>query len=282
MSRECIKSESNGLVSILMGIYNCENILYKAIHSILDQTYENWELIMCDDGSSDNTYEVAKQYADQYPHKIKLIRNQKNQGLNVTLNNCLQIAEGEFIARQDADDRSLPQRFEKQVAYLRNHPDVSFVSAGMIVNDGEKKIGIRLQPEVRPSKNGFMKSNQFYHAPVMIRKNVLISVGGYSEDERLLRVEDFNLWTKLYAGGYIGENMMEPLYEVWEDSDTYGRRKFRYRVNGAYAKSLAIRMLDLPLYNYIYVVEGIGKGLVPGFIYRYFHTRKVKKSIKET
>ena len=73
-------------ISVIMGIYNCGSTLSEAIESIIAQTYTNWELIMCDDGSSDNTYEVAEEYAKKYPQKIKLIRHQINQGLNITLN----------------------------------------------------------------------------------------------------------------------------------------------------------------------------------------------------
>lgn len=270
---------SKGLVSVLMGIYNCEDCLHKSIESIIAQTYKDWEIIMCDDGSQDGTYMIAKKYAALYPHKIKLIRNSTNMGLNKTLNKCLALAAGEFVARQDADDVSMPERFEKEVEYLKTHQDIAFVSTGMIVNDGRERIGIRLQAQVRPAKKGFMKSNQFYHAPVMIRKEAITNVGGYSESRWLLRVEDYNLWTKLYAAGYIGENIMEGLYEVWEDDATYNRRKFKYRINGAYAKILAIKMLHLNIYNYIFVLEGLLKGIVPKTIYRRIHSGKIKKSI---
>lgn len=264
-------------ISVLMGIYNCENSLSKAIESILAQTYDSWELIMCDDGSKDGTYEMAANYVERYPEKMRLIKNEVNKGLNITLNNCLNVAKGEFIARQDADDVSLPLRFEKQINYLRTHKKVAFVSTGMIVNNGTERIGQRLPKEIRPGKKGFMKSNQFYHAPVMIRREALLAVGGYSVNKRLLRVEDYNLWTKLYAAGYTGENIMEGLYEVCEDESTYNRRKFKYRINGAYAKCLAIKMLKLPKYNYIYVLLGLLKGMVPQKIYRYLQRKRVNK-----
>lgn len=271
------QTDNTGLVSIIMGIYNCEPFLSRAIDSIIGQAYENWELIMCDDGSSDRTYEVAQEYAEKYPGKIILIKNRVNQGLNITLNNCLRKARGEFVARQDADDYSYPTRFEKQVQYLRERPEVSFVSAGMYVNNGSEVIGLRLQKSIRPEASGFMHSNQFFHAPVMIRRDAITAVGGYTEDKRLLRVEDLNLWTKLYAAGFIGENMMEGLYEVWEDDLTYSRRKLKYRFNGAYAKILAIKMLRLPVYNYCFVAMGILKGFIPKAVYRHLHSGKARR-----
>lgn len=91
-------------ISIIMGIYNCESTLNEAVASIKNQTVQNWELIMCDDGSSDRTYEIAEnlQRADK---RIVLLKNEHNLGLNITLNNCLKKARGAYIARMDGDDR---------------------------------------------------------------------------------------------------------------------------------------------------------------------------------
>ena len=110
--------EKKPLVSILMGIYNCADTLEEAIESIENQTYDNWELIMCDDGSKDNTYEIAKKYNEKNPEKFVLIKNEKNLGLNMTLNNCLKVAKGELIARMDGDDISLPERFGKMANFF--------------------------------------------------------------------------------------------------------------------------------------------------------------------
>ena len=119
------------LISIIMGIYNCENFLRESIDSILNQTYTNWELIMCDDGSSDNTYMIAKEYEKNFPDKILVIKNEKNMGLNYTLNNCLSKAKGKYIARQDGDDISERNRFEKEIEFLESHPQYSIVSCNM-------------------------------------------------------------------------------------------------------------------------------------------------------
>ena len=103
--------EQKEKISVLMGIYNCEGTLREAIDSILNQTYENWELILCDDGSSDGTFAVAKEYQARFPDRIILLRNEENRGLNFTLNRCFKASSGEWIARQDGDDISLPGRF---------------------------------------------------------------------------------------------------------------------------------------------------------------------------
>ena len=114
-------------VSIIMGIYNCASFLPVAIDSILEQTFKDWELILCDDGSKDDTYSVAKLYVDKHPDKIIQLRNEKNMHLAATLNRCLSVARGEYIARMDADDRCMPKRLEIEVAFLDEHPAIDCV-----------------------------------------------------------------------------------------------------------------------------------------------------------
>ena len=93
-------------ISVIMGIYNCAETLPDAINSILNQTYSDWELIMCDDGSSDDTFDVAQKYVDIYPNQIILLQNEKNLGLNYTLNRCLALATG----KPRGDQRAVPRR----------------------------------------------------------------------------------------------------------------------------------------------------------------------------
>lgn len=270
-----MNNDSSQKISVIMGIYNCQDTLRKAIDSILEQTYTNWELVMCDDGSSDSTFQIAEQYEEKYPDRIVLIRNEVNQGLNITLNKCFRASKGELIARQDADDISLPMRFEKQVNYLDENPNCAFVSCGFYVNDGRARIGVRIQKEKKPKPKGFRTKNQFFHQTAMIRRKAIETVGGYTEDPRLLRVEDYNLWTKLYAAGFYGENIQEPYYETLENDATYRRRKFKYRINAAYARFIAVDMLGLPKWYKLFAIRGILLGLLPNPVYRFLHRKKL-------
>ena len=135
-------------VSIIMGIYNCADTLEEAVDSILEQSFTDWELIMCDDGSTDRTLELARQYIVKYPDKFIILQNEKNQGLNYTLNHCLKYAQGEYVARMDGDDLSLPERFEKEVAFLDNHPEYAIVSTPMIFFDEKGDWGCSKAIEV--------------------------------------------------------------------------------------------------------------------------------------
>ena len=101
-------------VSVIMGVFNCEETLPDAIKSLMDQTYQDFELILCDDNSTDNTLNIAESYATKYPHRILVLNNDKNKGLNFTLHKCLQKGRGKYIARMDGDDMSLPKPFSPQ------------------------------------------------------------------------------------------------------------------------------------------------------------------------
>ncbi len=256
-------------ISVLMGIYNCEDTLGEAIDSILAQTEPDFELILCDDGSTDGTCAVAQSYAAR-DARIVLLQNPSNQGLNQTLNNCLARAQGDYIARMDGDDRCCAHRFATQLAFLEAHPEFAFVSSAMSMFDGQGIWG-RNYPIEQPTKRDFKRTPPFCHAPVMIRREALEAVGGYSVDPKLLRVEDYHLWVKLYAAGYRGYNLSEPLYLVREDSAAAARRKFKYRINQARVQLFAVKALHLPAYYAVYCVPTLVLGLMPRFVYRMLH-----------
>lgn len=262
----------NNKVSVIMGIYNCSETLSEAIDSILSQTYGNWELIMCDDGSCDASYQVAEEYRTRFPGKIILIRNQENIGLNKTLNHCLEYATGEYIARMDGDDISLPERFEREVEYLDNHPECGFVSTPMVYFDESGDWGYRAMTD-DPKKQDFVVGTPFCHAPCMVRAEAYRAVKGYSVNPWTLRAEDYDLWFRLYAAGYTGHNLSEPYYKMRDDVNAYHRRKFRYCFNEAYVRFRGFRMLRLPVKSYIYVLRPIVVGLLPKKLYMYLHRR---------
>ena len=267
-------------ISIIMGIYNCEETLDEAIQSILSQTYKCWELIMCDDGSTDNTYKIAKGFEEKYPDKIKVIKNEKNLGLNQTLNNCLRIAEGKYIARMDGDDISLHTRFEKEIEFLETHPEFAVVSTPMIMFDENGDWGETKVIE-RPQINDFCTHTPFFcHAACMVKKSVYDEVGGYTVDPKFLRVEDCNLWFKIYAKGYRGANLTEPLYKMRDDRNATHRRNWKARLNGCYVLYDGFKKLKMPWYKYIYIVRNVVveliKCLIPVSFYEYIHRKKQK------
>lgn len=262
-------------VSVIMGIYNCEKTLEESIKSIINQTYPNWELIMCDDGSTDDTYQIAKKYSEKYSNII-LIQNESNKGLNYTLNHCLNYATGKYIARQDGDDLSLPDRFEKQVNILES-TNYGVVSSAMIYFDEQGEWG-QGNPVQVPTKLDFINESPICHAPCMVRKEIFDEVSGYSDSKYLLRVEDYHLWFKIYAKGYKAFNIKEPLYKMFDGRDAFNRRKFKYRINEMYVKFIGFRMLDMPIKYYPYILRPIIVGLLPKSIYMKLHKLRLNKS----
>lgn len=265
------------MISILMGIYNCADTLVEALDSIVAQTYTDWEMILCDDGSADDTYQIAEEYIRTYPqHRFKLLRHEKNMGLNQTLNDCLAQAEGEFIARMDADDISLPHRFEKELAAFAEEPELSVVSCPMIYFDQNGEWGRGQSGAPYPDKARLVYGTIHCHAPCMVRAEAYRAVGGYSVEKRLLRVEDWHLWLKIYASGRYGKNLPEPLYKMRDDRSAANRRKFRYRRNEAYVSRLAVKTFGLPKRLYLFSLRFILVGLLPPFLYQRLHRKRLR------
>ncbi len=258
-----------------MGIYNCESTLDEAIHSILSQTYTNWELIMCDDCSTDETYQLAKSYADRYDNII-LLKNEHNMGLPATLNHCLEYATAEYVARMDGDDLSLANRLEKEVSFLDSHPEYAIVSCPMIYFDETGDWGQgKSKPE--PTKLDFAYSTPFCHAPCMMRRKDLIEVGNYTVKKSLRRGQDYYLWHKFYKAGYKGYNLQEPLYKMRDDRNAVKRRTMKTAIYGCKTQLFVMRNLGLPVWLYYRAFRHIFVCLIPQPIYVWLHKRKLKK-----
>lgn len=257
-------------ISVIMGIYNCASTLQEALDSLYSQTYQDFEIILCDDGSTDNTYDIA--YENQLKHEnIVLLRNDKNLGLNITLNRCLSVAKGEYIARMDGDDISLPTRFEKQINFLDEHIEYAIVSTPMIHFDENGEFFRGKVKEGKPDIAIFNFGSPFCHAPSMVRKAAFNDVGGYTVNPRLLRIEDYDLWRKLYEKGYIGYNLGEHLYMMRDDKHASKRRTLRARCNGIYAHWLAYKGLNLSFILFIrYSLIVLILGLMPVSLYNFF------------
>ena len=257
---------------MIMGIYNCASTLVEALDSLYAQTYQDFKIILCEDGSTDNTYEVAQLYASTHDNII-LLRNDKNMGLNYTLNRCLDLVDTEYVARMDGDDISLPTRFEKEIDFLDSHPEFAIVSCPMIYFDegGDFRTG---RATAFPQKMSLIYGSPFCHAPCMGRTTVFKAIGGYSVGKRYLRIEDYVLWTKLYAAGYEGANLQEPLYKMRDDRNALKRRTFRARWNSTVAKLEAYPKLGIPLKYYPIALRPVLIGLLPSCLYTYLRNRR--------
>lgn len=181
-------------VSVVMPVYNGERFLREAINSILSQTFPDFELIIVDDASVDGVWQILTEFAGQ-DSRIALIRNERNAGEAGARNRGLAAAQGEYIAIQDADDISLPERLAVQVNYLESHPQIGLVAAYAKRIDVEGNV---LSIWRTPAQHEFIRAalllnNPIVHSTVMVRRHLIEEIGGYPS----VFVTDYELWWRL-------------------------------------------------------------------------------------
>lgn len=184
---------SNPKVSVVMPVYNGELYLQQAVDSILNQTFTDFEFIIVNDGSIDNSFEILQSYHDT---RIKLINNQKNVGIIESLNKGLEIAKGRYIARMDADDVSLPERLQFQVSYLKTNREIALLGTWAQLIDKNGKVLGSICPPTDPLmlKWRMLFGNNIIHSSVMFVADKIREIGGYN---KLLHAEDYDLWSRI-------------------------------------------------------------------------------------
>lgn len=188
----------NPKLSVVMPVFNCERFVGQAIESILNQHFTDFEFIIIDDGSTDRTREIIGSYHDE---RIKLIKNGRNLGTTKTLNIGVLQANGDFIARMDADDISLPERFQLQYDFLTHHQDIAVAGSWYeeIDESGKHVRFFRLPTDASEIKCYLVSPGDlgYYcvsHPTVIMRRKVLMQIGSYDEGSR---AQDYELWTRV-------------------------------------------------------------------------------------
>jgi glycosyltransferase involved in cell wall biosynthesis len=182
-------------VTVLMAVYNGERYLREAIDSILHQTFQDFELTIVNDGSVDRTAEIISSYNDP---RIQLIHNDRNLGLTKSLNKGLKLARGQFVARQDADDISEPERLAKQVDFLEAHPDIALLGTFyQEIDDLGKKVSEHTLPcDCTKIRWDLLFYTPFVHSSVMFRKSIVIEkIGLYNEN--FSYAQDYDYWCRI-------------------------------------------------------------------------------------
>lgn len=211
-------------ISVIMATHSGGPYLPEAINSILNQTFSDFEFIIINDAAKPETAELLNSYTDP---RIKIIVNSENLGLTKSLNKGLSIAQAEYVARMDADDISLPQRFEVQKKFLDEHPDITVVGSATIIIDGAGKESGSKRPVTDPKLLKFytMLKNQLTHSSVMFRKSTILKFNGY--DESIKYAQDYDLWSRLLYKNVLLSNIEQPLlkYRFHQKSITQGTTK---------------------------------------------------------
>lgn len=225
------------MVSIVMGTYN-PNIEYleTAVKSIINQSYSSWELLLLDDGSENH---IASQIRNivSLDSRIHYIREETNKGLAHALNKLIGLSTGQFIARMDDDDISMPDRIRIQVDFLQRNPKYAWVGCEADLFDDTGVWGRASRPET-PDVYSFLHSSPFIHPSVVFRRCVLVESGGYCEKSIAQRCEDYELFMRLYASGHKGYNIKRTLFQYRDDSRELRRtmlfaiREMQVRIKG--------------------------------------------------
>jgi len=183
-------------VTVLMSAYNSASFILEAVESILKQNWTDFEFLIIDDGSNDNSVDIIRHYQDE---RINLILNESNIGLTASLNRGLSIAKGKYIARMDADDIAEPNRLSSQVNFLEQHPEIGILGSQCFLFDGTspESHSIYYVPnndlEIRWNS---LLNNPFAHPTVMLRREILIRYG-LTYDETFKTAQDYEFWTRL-------------------------------------------------------------------------------------
>ena len=202
-------------VTVLMSVYNSERYLREAIESILNQTFEDFDFLIINDGSTDESRKIIRLYDDA---RVRLIDNEGNIGLTLSLNKGIALAQGEYLARMDADDVSLPERLETQVKFLNSHPDTALVGSAALIIDSASHL---LETAYRDISDRLLPTQLFWenclvHSSVMGRTSVFQE---FQYPEQYAVAQDYWLWTQI-AQKYPIANLAEPLLCSRRHSDS--------------------------------------------------------------
>ena len=256
-------------VSVVTTVYNGEPYFDRAVPSILEQTYKDFEWIIVNDGSSDRTQELLDESATK-DSRVRVF-NFGRLGFSRALNKAIELARGQYIVRQDFDDISYPERIEKQVVFLDTHPDIGLVgSYYMVVDENRGERYVREPPtEHEEIVRAMARCIPFAHTLVAFRKCAWEQAGGYPE---VRDIEDLRLWIKFAARGWKLANIPEVLGAHFVHRQSYWHRNFKYaarqRELGA-VQWQAIRELGLPKWMVIYPLGRLVYPYIPNYAKRF-------------
>ena len=227
------------LVSVVMAVFDGEQYVKEALDSILGQSFRDFEFIIINDGSIDNTTGILQQYA-QLDERLRVF-HQENRGLIAALNRGCRLARGKYIARMDADDIAFPERFERQVDFLDRHPTVAVLGGAIkLINAKGASIGEWRNPvDDRQIKEALHRTNCFCHSTIMMRKDAFDATEGYRRP--FLHAEDYDLWLRM-AEHFELANLPDALLYYRVHARQVSARNIRQQVLSALAAEAAARI----------------------------------------
>ena len=242
----------NELVTVLMPMYNTKEMdLRMAIESILSQTYSNIEFIIVNDCSTNGCEIIVEEYSKK-DSRIVLLHNDRNLGIEATLNYGIDNAKSNYIVRMDSDDISYKDRIEKQLKFMKTHPEYSFIGGRADFFNSKEGIFRESNFYGEVKKEHFLRGTPFIHPTIMLKKDAIIEVGGYPISNR---TEDYLLQMTLYSKGHKGYIIEDKILKYRQDSDTIKRFSKKQRINEIKVKITGFKMLKMKWYQYIWILK---------------------------
>ena len=248
-------------VSVILPTYNAENTIDRTIESIVAQTYKDWEIICCDDCSTDGTIDKLNEW-EKRGINITILKNEKNSRAAFSRNRCIEYSNGIYIAQIDDDDYCDPMRLEKQVDFLERNKEYGFVGSEAYKFDEEGVWGIFNVPE-KPNKQSFLSNSPFINPSVMFRKSVLEDIKLYRVSKVTRRTEDYDLFMRLYSNGVKGYNMQEKLVYYYRGKNSFPKCKYEYRIDEAKVRYENFKQLNMLPKAFPFVIKPLIVGLIP-------------------
>lgn len=213
---------NDALVSVIIACYNGEKFIDQCMDMLINQTYSNIEIIVCDDSSTDNSLGLLKQWAIK-DSRVKILHNDKNLYAAATRNRCFEIAKGDYFCIQDIDDKSPQNRIERLVDEMQK-TKADFISSAMRCFNADNQMTKKvIKHKNKPTKWDFLWGISFCHPATIFTRQCIQAVNGYRVSDETRRCQDYDMFMRLYACGYKGMNISEPLYYYRLDDNTKKR-----------------------------------------------------------
>ena len=272
MMEENNQTEDSGfstpIISVVMPVHKCRSIheLKLAIESVLHQNFKKIEFIICDDAADKEIKQTLESYQKK-DSRIIILHNSMNIGVAASLNRCIRVSSGKYIARMDGDDISGPERFQTQYDFLEQHKEYAFVGCNAKLIDEHGIWGTRLMPEI-PNEKDFLFYSPYIHPSIMGRKELFTHDGGYRVSKQTWRCEDYEFFMRQFCQEYYGYNIQSCLFSYREDMNTYRKQKYKYSVYEAIIRLKGYRKMGTLLKGgVIYWMKPLVVGLIPKRLY---------------
>lgn len=257
-------------ISVIMGVYTGKEkkLVSNSIYSIINQTYSDWEMIICADGSPQETVRFLEEF-HMADNRIRIVSYEHNRGLAYALNYALQYTSGEYIATQDDDDESYPERLQKELDFLEKNINYAMVGTCVDIYDDTGNWGECYVDEV-PQKNSFLWNSPFVHPTMLFRRNALEQVNGYRVAKETRRCEDYDMFMRMYAQGLKGYNIQEKLYRYRIiNTKDIKYRPMKVRLEEARVRFYGYKKMGILLQGVPYIIKPLILGLIPQKIFYY-------------